>query len=263
MVARSIRIGRRGWRSKAALYLFAEAGSPPTMSDAVRIVVERLMNGISCPPTDLDAVSRKVNVVRCVEEDIAGSGELRSTDSGLTITYSTFLSPTRRRFTIAHEIAHAYFEDNWTDLARPGREVEQLCDMIAAEILMPTRPLSERIAEPLTMEAILQVARSFRVSLSAAAIRCSELKRTTVFEANNKSVTWARGVVRKGRIDRLNPEIQTVIWNALKGQAGQEELFLDSDIGLRPWHAEYCMTTPGHALLLLRPRSGALKVQSI
>jgi len=194
------RANTKVWRSKAARRLREAAGGPRSMHQAVSTVAAELLCGVTAPPTDLDAVARKVNVACFLGDDIAGSGELRSGDAGLIIVYSNYLSKARQRFTIAHEIAHAYFESNWVDLSQSSKEIEQLCDMIAAEILMPTPAVSERIKGGLSIEMILEVARSFRVSMSAAAIRCSELKRATVFEANERSVTWGCGFVRKGRV---------------------------------------------------------------
>ena len=137
------------------------------MLKAVSVVVAELMSGIAVPPADLDAAARKVNVDRCFPEDIAGSGELRRAGAGFAIVYSSYLSKPRQRFTIAHEIAHAYFECNWPDLPHPSKEIEQLCDMIAAEILMPTSAVTDRIERELSIEKILELARTFGVSLSA------------------------------------------------------------------------------------------------
>jgi hypothetical protein len=134
--------------------------------------------------------------------------------------------------------------------------------MIAAEILMPSTVVGEWIEEQLSIEKILEVARTFGVSLAAAAIRCSELTRATAFEVSETSVTWGCGIVRKGRVDRLNAGLQSVIHNALKVRAGEEELLLDSEIGLRPWLAEYKSTIRGHVLVLLRPLQGNNKAES-
>jgi len=97
-------------------------------------------------------------------------------------------SPGRRRFSIAHEIVHAFFRDAAeTYHLRSGnrdryyrteeaRQLERLCDFGAAELLMPGDHVSKYIGRiGLRAVAIPEIARSFGVSLQAAAIRLVEL----------------------------------------------------------------------------------------
>jgi hypothetical protein len=253
MVARSPNL--KAWRSRAARCLTEAAGNPKTMAKAITSIVSDLLAGVSCPPTDLSAIEKKVGVYSCVAEDIAGSGELRRDASGLRIVYSCYLSKPRRRFTIAHELAHAYFETCWPDLPRPSKEVEQICDMMAAEILMPSSHVLELIKGEFQLERIFEVARTFQVSLSASAIRCAHLKCVTVFEVTCRKVTWGSGLVRRGSISNLSESLQSVILTATTGQKGEDQLFFDSETGLRPWHVEYRGIAKDRALLLLQPHS--------
>jgi hypothetical protein len=225
------------------------------MAEAITTIATGLLEGVSHPPTDLSAIERKVSVYSCVAEDIAGSGELRRDESGLRIVYSCYLPKPRRRFTIAHEIAHAYFESCWPDLPRPNKEVEKICDMMAAEILMPSSHVLEIIKGEFRLDRIFEIARTFQVSLSAAAIRCARLKSVTVFEVNGGKVTWGSGLVRRGSISKLSESLQSVILTATAGKRGEDQLFFDSETGLRPWHVEYRAIAKDRALLLLQPRS--------
>src|SRR5256885_9262960 len=95
------------------------------------------MEGVTGPPTDLLAVSRKLGITDFVEDDIPYSGELDRKRDGTTVVYSRHLSPSRRRFTIAHELAHGMFDQPGRRFPRTGKELERLCDMIATELLMP------------------------------------------------------------------------------------------------------------------------------
>jgi hypothetical protein len=98
-------------------------------------------------------------------------------------------SPARRRFSIAHEIAHTFF-DNASEayqmrLARDRRappgcdpldDLERLCDVVAAELLMPRRAWQEAVAgHGLRAAAIPALARAFGVSREAAALRLVEM----------------------------------------------------------------------------------------
>jgi hypothetical protein len=229
------------------------AGNPRTIVRAITTVSSGLLDGVSCPPTDLSALGKKVSVHSFIEEDIAGSGELHRDGSGLRIVYSCYLSKPRRRFTIAHEIAHAYFASRWPDLPRPSKEVEQICDMMAAEILMPRFHVLEIVKDDFRLEQVFDVARTFQVSLSAAAIRCAHLRSATVFEVEGGKVTWGSGFVRSGSIFKLSESLQSVIRTATAGQRGADRLFFDSETGLRPWHVEYRPLAKNRALLWLQP----------
>jgi Zn-dependent peptidase ImmA (M78 family) len=243
------------WRSRAARCLTEAAGNPKTMASAITSIVSDLLDQVPCPPTDLSAIERKVGVYSCVAEDIAGSGELRRDESGLRIVYSCHLPKPRRRFTIAHELAHAYFETRWPGLPGPSKEVEQLCDMMAAEILMPSAHVLELIKGGLRLEQVFETARAFDVSLSASAIRCANLKSVTVFEVNGGRVTWGSGSVRRGSVSKLSEGLQSVVFTATAGQRGEDQLFFDSETGLRPWRVEYQAIGKDRALLLLQPYS--------
>lgn len=85
---------------------------------------------------------------------------------------------TRRRFTIAHEIAHAVLHphligDGITDdaLLRSGlsNTVEAQANRLAADILMPRDKINEFVASGIT--SVKELARQFNVSEQSMAIR--------------------------------------------------------------------------------------------
>jgi Zn-dependent peptidase ImmA (M78 family) len=97
-------------------------------------------------------------------------------------------SPGRRRFSVAHEIAHAFFRDaaetyhlrtrNRDQYYRTeeARQLERLCDLGAVELLMPGDHVSKCVGRiGFRAAAIPEIARAFGVSLQAAAIRLVEL----------------------------------------------------------------------------------------
>jgi hypothetical protein len=109
----------------------ALAGNPPNVEAAIETVTARLLQGIECPPTDLEAIRPRLNITQFCTEDIAGSGELQRDGDGFKVVYSPSVAPTRRRFTIAHEMARAIFESTGPNCPRNGVELERLCDKIA------------------------------------------------------------------------------------------------------------------------------------
>src|SRR6266436_7418175 len=114
---------QRHWKSAAARRIAELAGNPPNLEEAVTIIADRLLEGISCPPTDLEALKTRLNVKEF--ESVTGlpiAGELRRDGDTFKIVYATSLSRGRRRFTIAHELSHAVFETTGAKCPRFGRE---------------------------------------------------------------------------------------------------------------------------------------------
>jgi IrrE N-terminal-like domain len=233
------------------------------MSIAVQVVVARLLEGIDCPPTDLEALAKKVGISQCIEGDIAGSGELRKSGPTYTIVYSQFLPKSRQRFTIAHEIGHAFINKAWGGSFRPGKEVERLCDMMAAEILMPQPAVLEFTRNGVSIGTISKIARTFEASFASAAIRCAELEGLSVFEVERNRVLWSWGIVRKGPVDHLNESIKDAVKIAQEGKPTDEDFFFDGVGGLRPWRMDYIRRHQDRVFFLLQPvrqgkRGGAL-----
>ena len=128
-----------------------------------------------------------------------------------------------RRFSIAHELGHLDLEHAScapVDLARPHptrrrrsdvRSPESEANTYAAEMLMPEH-LVRRACEvsPVSLEPAWQIARTYRVSILAAAIRFAELSSercAAVFCEGNAvkwvvaSPTFTRGIERGTRLD--------------------------------------------------------------
>ena len=212
------------WKSAAARRLLKLADDPTSVEQAIEILANRYLAGLSCPPTDLKAVSARLKIKEFREEEFLGSGELRRDRKGLVIVYSPYLSMERRRFTIAHEMAHALFEASGPRFPRYGRELERLCDMFAKEILMPRDAFLKAINSDVTLNKVVEVAAIFQTSLSATSIRFCELlpKKVSAFEVNNGVVSWSHGIPR-----RNSRNFQPMIEDALGGQRINTEIHLN------------------------------------
>ena len=123
----------------------------------------------------LHAMARRLGASRIIEEPMSFEGGLFELPHGERIIKLNAASPpTRRRFTLAHEIGHLL-------LGRPGlrsscgsnHALERRCDAIASELLMPTGeavPFIEGLGKP-SPEKLRAIASRFEVSLQAAAFR--------------------------------------------------------------------------------------------
>lgn len=165
-----------------------------TMDDARRKAEEvraHLRSGLG-PIADLDAVCELLGVTTYR----AGLGSnLRQTISGgffahpvvgFSLLVNVEMTPGRRRFTIAHELAHALFHSGpktkfiLSGITKDPRE--RFADLFAGEFLMPTegirRVLEEhgsgsRIADP---SAVVHLQRYFGVSYATALVRLRQGK---------------------------------------------------------------------------------------
>ena len=223
------------WKSAAARRLLKLAGEPTSVEQAIAILGNRYLANLSFPPTDLKAISNRLNIKEFREEEFLGSGELRRERTGLVIVYSPYLSLERRRFTIAHEMAHALFETSGPRCPRYGRELERLCDMFATEILMPKNAFLKTIGSDVTLNKVFEVAAVFQTSLSATAIRFCELlqKKVSAFEVKNGAVIWSHGIPR-----RISHNFQPIIEDALRGQRIDTEIHLNHPQRQGTWKLE-------------------------
>jgi Zn-dependent peptidase ImmA (M78 family) len=145
------------------------------------------------PPIDVSHLARQRNVVSIKELPLAVDGTISRTFEGeYFIELNQSHARTRMRFTCAHEIGHTFFmeldgqgtsdrmrvvDDDLESLNSNPYE-ESLCNMAAAEILMPHRPFARLASETgLSAQSIVTLARIFGSSLWATARRFVEVSR--------------------------------------------------------------------------------------
>ena len=198
------------WKSAAARRL-REMGGVESVDQAVPAVVGRILNGIGCPPTDLEALCYRLNVAGVVDDDIPVVGELRHEKDALWVVCAVGQSAVRRRFTIAHELAHVLIESSGPRAPRVGADLERICDMLAAEILMPGPVFECALGDaPLNAEAIRTLASRFETSLAATAIRCADFQPISVVDVHEGRIRWSRGPARPSRHQLLQLMLQFV-----------------------------------------------------
>lgn len=224
----------RKWNSAAAHRLIKIAGNPKTVEDAVFIMASRLLEGISCPPCDLGAICKKLNIREVVSGNIPYSGELRKEEGwGFKIVYSSFLSETRKRFTIAHECGHAIFDWSGKNWPHSGEELEQICNMLASEILMPKNLFLKCAENEISLDKVYKLAQTFKTSLSTTAVRYALLRNFFVFEVNNRKVTLSlsKGLIKKGSsISELDETLQETICRTYTEKQIEEKIYLRNGI---------------------------------
>lgn len=235
----------------AAKRLIRLAGNVNTVEAAVRVLTERLLEDVQCPPTNLNAIFSRVNVTKCFGEDIWGSGELRREGKNLVIVYNSNHSVNRQRFSIAHELGHALLESTGRNCPRFGENVERICDMLATELLMPRSIFLSYIDEDVTVERIMKISGIFQTSIASTAIRFSELLDVSVFMTNESKISWTCGAIRKFHI---LADVKEYVNRATHGESGNEVVLLGEAVRRRQWQLEWIpLGQSKQALFLAKP----------
>jgi hypothetical protein len=244
-------MAKKGWNSAAARRLCEMAGVSD-VKEAIPTVVGRLLSGLACPPTDLIGLCTRLNVTGIDEdENLPVVGELRRDGDGFRIFCASDQSHVRRRFTIAHELAHAVIESTGPRAPRIGSELERVCDLLAAEILMPAKAFGSALGNrPASGSTIRELSSRFQTSLSATAIRCSELRPISVLEIQGGQVRWAHGPARLSRY-----QLDDVLRQTFEGAPGDGLVFIDDGGCGRAFGTEWLRVSENRSgLLVMTPQ---------
>jgi len=183
---RMIRNSVRTTRNPAILWFLQRHGFSSAES-GIHSLAQRLIKlyGDQIPPFDLKVIADELKVREISFASIGKDALLIPTEDGFKIKISSELPKSRQRFALAHELGHTLFFNR--DGPRPYRPYskykdngaeERLCDIFAGEILIPEYSLRQQIRhfrEP-TLRNLLNIAKTFDVSVQCLAIRIANLK---------------------------------------------------------------------------------------
>lgn len=251
----------RQWVSAAARRVVKASNGSASVEAAVISIARGLLTGIAGPPTDLAAVGARLSVVEFRSEELPVAGELRRRDrTHFEIVYTSGMHLGRRRFTIAHELGHAFFEQTGPGCPRFGDELEKICDMFAAEFLMPTDLLGSRVPARPRVRDILEITNVFEVSIQAAVHRCNELRGLQAFGVSqSRTLSFTTGLVRK-----IDDDLSSVIDQVWSGKAAEVEVYVHNRrFHTRSWQMEGTRVGNSNlALFVLWPADERLRTRS-
>jgi hypothetical protein len=247
------RASRSEWRSAAAKRL-QKLGGTSCIDEAVCNVVARVLDDYQCAPIDLNAVMNKLNVVGVETDDqLIVAGELRKEKDKLKIYLAPGLPKGRRRFTIAHELGHAFFESTGPGCPRVGNELEALCNKIAAELLMPTHIFKRAVGSNPTIDSLLKLASDFEVSTSALFLRAAKLYKCCSFGVDDGAIHWTAGLA-KHRFAGASSSLRRGIECAMRGEAGSDLVDINAGQSFTRWQMEWRpLGGSKQAVFLLKP----------
>ncbi len=218
-------------------------------SSDFEVAVERAVQSVfpdiadwSIPVNPYD-IARRCGIVSILTTDIPYDGIISRNEAGdYMVELNSNNSKNRRRFTVAHEIGHTFFfnlegsvhsrfrlVDGDVNLLASNRTEEVLCNLIAAEILMPFSQLSEKGSTlPPTAKTIATLAATFEVSINAMARRVAQVMSHNLMICALKYnpslyVFESDWVVRSGKLFRSSGKLiissdQPIFSSLLKGK---------------------------------------------
>jgi hypothetical protein len=174
------------------------------------------------PPFLPEYLAPLQRVKRIVKEDLGDlSGLLVPLDDGFEIKINATHPPERQNFSCAHEIAHTFFfeEEGRVLIERlmkeKGKEVaknweENLCDIAASELLMPSQIFSGYASRyHYGIHALIPLSRTFQASIKPIALKLCDVHPSYCFV-----IHWAR--TKTNEIDDFNLRATWLTWSRMK-----------------------------------------------
>ena len=216
------------------------------MASRIRLAVDNLLASVggSDQVPNLYAIARKLGVDSVRDVDIQTDGAVVRNDGQKSIILNFRQSKSRRRFTLAHEIAHLIFDKelavhdderhNRGSKTQRNRRIEFVCDAIASELLMPTSVLQADVGHylqndgPKGIRLIERIAKDYGVSIKAAATAVAKRASQpisaawwTLAKANGKSMLTCKWAVPLAGVKTpIYPTVaadrRSSVWQALR-----------------------------------------------
>lgn len=185
---------------------FAQKGDPvATVQEKARtFVLEAMESGWSGPPFDILDLAKRRGIELSPRGDLLDARTVPSEKGKALIEFNPNRPPRRVRFSVAHELAHTLFPD-WgrrvrnrlthEEMKGDDWQLEMLCNIAAAEMLMPVGSFKDIAKGDVTVDLLLELRKKFEVSAEAVFLRTARVteKPCVVFAA---SVGDEQGSVR-------------------------------------------------------------------
>ncbi len=149
-----------------------------------RVVFDAIDEGWSGPPFDPVALAELRGIRVDARADVPDARLVPASAGKFTIEFNPDRPRNRIRYSVAHEIGHTLFPDAAERIrhrTRTGRlepehwQLEVLCNLAAAEILMPIGRGAELQKTPLEIDALIHRHRDYQVSMEAVLLRVLKL----------------------------------------------------------------------------------------
>ena len=175
--------------TNSSVVAFAQGRDPvEVMEEKARELALRAMDeGWEGPPFDPLALAQWLKMPIEARGDIPDARTVPLPEGKLVLEYNPMRPRGRLRFSIAHELAHSLFPDCADEVRNRGVntaqatdnwQLEVLCNIGAAELLMPLGSFSEFASKELSIKSVMALRQKFDVSVEACLIRLIKLARS-------------------------------------------------------------------------------------
>ncbi len=161
-------------------------------SDPIELIIDRARDGVmraleqgwTGPPFDPFKLANYLKVETVPNEEVFDAHTLPLGPSRFKIEYNPNKPRARKRFSVAHELAHTLFPDCGEAIRKRKRtlgrsedewQLELLCNIAAAEFLMPIGFGSDLEKEHVSVENILRLQKQYDVSTEAISHRLANI----------------------------------------------------------------------------------------
>ncbi len=147
------------------------------------LVLDAMDRGWTGPPFDPLALATLLGFEVDANSEVRDARTVPAGKGRVRIEFNPNRPRGRMRYSVAHEVAHTLFPDcadrvrnrmAHHELQGDDWQLEALCNIAAAEFLMPLGSLAPRVEESLSIHAVLELQRQFDVSTEALMIRLAE-----------------------------------------------------------------------------------------
>jgi O-acetyl-ADP-ribose deacetylase (regulator of RNase III) len=148
------------------------------------LVLDAMERGWGGPPYNPFTLAEMFGRKLLPTEDVLDARTRTDSDGKFVIEFNPQRPPARMRYSIAHELGHTLFPDcaeetrnraTHQEMKNDDWQLEALCNMAAAEILMPFGTLQEELSIRPSAGLILDLRRKYLVSCEAVANRLFRL----------------------------------------------------------------------------------------
>lgn len=176
------------WTNRSVLDFASGADPVAKMEGQARsLALTAMDDGWGGPPFDPLALAQRLGIATTARGDIPDARLVPIGDGKLVLEYNPTRPRGRLRFSIAHEIAHTLFPDCAERVRHRGGDIaagiddwqlEVLCNIGAAELLMPSGSFTQLADQRLSIQKVMDVRKEYDVSVEACLIRLIKLART-------------------------------------------------------------------------------------
>lgn len=183
----------RAWTNASVVKFLKAMGETDPVRAITRrareVALEAMDKGWSGPPFDPLQLADFLGIPVSPRHEIRDARTLPGPSGGVLVEFNPNRPSARVRYSIAHEIAHTLFPDcrdrirhrsMHDELQGDEWQLEAICNVGAAELLMPLGSLKSAKDSELTIEALLSLRRQFEVSMEAVLIRIVRLTEAPV-----------------------------------------------------------------------------------